>query len=354
MAEEQPEANTDNFDEKFDTKVDELLSQSAMKETPPDSSSESKPEGEGAKTDEPAGAEPEKTDQVKNVEADETLSPEDKISKIKELLGDDEKALDAYIKEKGYHNDPAWQKQRELIDRLKKEGETQSTLAEEDRAALEEFKTYRNSSEYIQTTMKAQGFTQEAIDKKLQDSGFDVQSKPQDDVDLVVKKLGVDLDSMTPEVKANTLANIQDVVKVAQIIVNDRLDKVLPKELKPLQEHIQSNEQTAAASKMMEGMKTTVTTEGVLDFDKDIEPELNKFLDSNPDASQQDLNEHFKSINHTLTIERYKAGASKEVRDEKKSLLRQNVPISKSPNSVPAKTGNFDKDSDAFFDALAA
>ena len=43
-------------------------------------------------------------------EAKSESSPEDKLAKIKEILGDDEKAIDAYIKSKGYHTDPAWQK----------------------------------------------------------------------------------------------------------------------------------------------------------------------------------------------------------------------------------------------------
>src|SRR3990167_3674184 len=159
MPDEQIEAK--DFDQVADMHLAEL-----EKETPSDSSTEIKPKGD-TETAETTETEAAKSEKVKEVEGDGTLSPEDKIAKIKEILGDDEKAIDAYIKSKGYHNDPAWQKQRELIDKLKKESGGKSVLSDEDKAALAEFKQWRSTPDYIQQTMKAQGYTQEAIDKKL-------------------------------------------------------------------------------------------------------------------------------------------------------------------------------------------
>ena len=330
----------------FDSKADEFLNKEET-ETPTDSSLEIKPEGEEVETP-PTGAEPDKTEKVKEIEADESLSVEDKIAKVKEILGDDEKAIDAYIKEKGYHNDPAWIKQRELIDRLKKEGEAKSALSDEDRVLLDEFKTFRKSAEYIQTTMTAQGYKQEAIDKKLQDSGFEVDASPQDDMQLVADKLEIDLSTLTP----NQRATLEDVSKVARILINDSLGKVLPKELAPFKKNLESMTQSKEASTMVATIKETIKRDGVLDYEKDIEPKLNKFLDDYPDATQPDILEHFKSINHALTIERLKTGNRKVVRDEKKSSLRQNLPISGSPEGLPTKTGDFDKDADALLDSL--
>src|SRR3990167_8011594 len=131
MPEEQTEAK--DFDSRADSFLDEL-----EKETPTDSSPENKPDEttEDAKT---SGAEPAKTEQVKAVEADTSLSAEEKIAKVKEILGDDLKALDAYVKAKGYHNDPAWQKQREIIEKQSKELAVKSSLNEEDAKALKEW-----------------------------------------------------------------------------------------------------------------------------------------------------------------------------------------------------------------------
>lgn len=334
----------------FDAGADAFLDKVGT-ETPGASSDPNKPEGEESKTSEIPTAEVAKTDQVKEVEADSSLSPEDKINKIKEILGDDENALDAYIKQKGYHTDPAWQKQRELIERYKKEASGKSALSDEDREALAEVKRYRSSPEYVQASMKAQGYTQEAIDKKLKELGHEVQAKPQNDVDLVVNKLGVDLSKMLPDEKVRVLNNIEDVVRVADIIINDRLAKTLPKQLGPLQEHLGSIEKSENASRLTSTMRDVVKQEGILDFDKDITPALNKFLDENPDAVQQDVFEHFRHINHTLTVERLKTVKRKEERDDKRGNLRQNL-SGLGNMKTPSRTGDFDKDADAILDAL--
>lgn len=333
----------------FDSIADKILNEEG-KETPAETSSADKPEDDKTKTLD-SGAEPVKTEQVKAVEVDSSLSVEEKISKIKEILGDDQKAIDAYVKQKGFHNDPAWQKQREIIERLKKESETKSFLSEEDKKAFQEFKTFSSSPEYIQMTMKQQGYTQDAIDKKLQESGYEVESKPQDDVNLVLGKLGIDINKMPPETKENVLANVEDIIKIADILIQDRFSKTFSKELAPIQDHLGNLAKTDNATKITKTMEDTIKSEGILDFDKDIEPALNKFLDENPDATQQDVFENFKSINHNLTIERLKIGKKKDERDEKKGDLRQNIPIARSNSGLPKKTGNFDKDVDSFFDS---
>lgn len=303
---------------------------------------------EEPKTDEDPGAEPAKTEQVKDVEEDVSLTTEDRIEKIKEILGDDQDAIDAYVKEKGYHTDPAWIKQREKIDRLNKEVEAKSALSEEDRAAIEEVKKFRSSAEYIQMQGKAEGFTQEAIDRKLLEAGHTAQGNPEDEINLIIDKLGLDAKNVKPE----TRAIIEDVAKIASIIVSDKLGKVLPKELAPLKENIESNEQSKNASTILTAMQGTVKSEGILDFTKDIEPLLHKFMDENPGCLQPDVKAHFDSIYHQLTVERLKIGNKQKERDGIKGDLRQNIPTAGSPGGVPKKTGNFENDADAFLDTL--
>ena len=344
MAEDEIEAKD------FDTLADEHLSK-VEKETPTDSSSENKQGEEDQLSAEASGAEPDKTEQVKAVEDDNSLSVEDKIAKIKEIIGEDEKALDAYIKSKGYHNDPAWQKQRELIEKFKQESESKTSLSEEDKTALEEFKAFRNTPDYIITSMKAQGYTQEAIDKKLEDAGFQPSSTPKDDIQLVIDKLKLDLDNVSQEEKNNITANISDVSKIVNVLLEDRLGKVLSKELEPLKKNVEANTRAEGASKLVSAMESEIQKDGVLDFKKDINPVLNKYLDENPDATQQDVYEHFKSISKDLTIQRLKTGKKQEERDEARGNLRQIVTPS-GGKQPPKKTGDFEKDADALLDAL--
>lgn len=332
-----------NEDKDFDQEADEFLDKEAAASTATVS------QDDKTKTSETPAAEADKTEKVEEVEADTSLSVEEKIAKVKEILGDDEKAIDAYIKSKGYHKDPAWIKQREIIDRLKRENEAKIVLSEEDKIALVEFKKFRSTPEYIKTSMKAAGYTDDAINKKLQEAGFDVAPKPQDDVQLILSKLNIDVNKMSSDDKAAVLANIEDIVKIANVLIEDRLGKVLPKELKPIQEHLGSFEQSNNASKLISSMRELIKTEGILDFDKDIEPTLNKFLDENPDALQQDVFEYFKEIHHQLTVERLKAGGKQQERDEKRGINRQNIPLTAGQKGLPKKTGNFDTDADAFF-----
>jgi len=339
---EQEVIEAKSFDELADAVLDK-----AEKEAPAGSSTEIKTEGEETKTTETPGAEPVKTEKVKEVEEDSSLSPEDKIAKIKEILGDDEKALDAYIKEKGYHNDPAWQKQRELIERLKKE-KAEGGLSAEDKALLEDVKKTTSSREYVETSMKAQGYTQEAINKTLREKGFDIAEKPEDDLQLIGSKLNID----TSKLSLSQKNDIQDIVKIADVIFQDRMNKFLPGQLKPIQEHIGEMNQTASAGKVISSIRETVKAEGILDFEKDVEPELHKFLDSNPDATQEDVLRQSKEINHRLTIERLKLGKRKDEREVKKGELRQISVGAGDKNILPSKTGEFDQDADALLDTL--
>ncbi len=339
-------AKEEVIEKTIDESQDEFLD-NLEKETPLASTTENKPEGEDTKTKETATAEVEKTEKVKEVEADTSLSVEDKIAKIKEILGDDEKAIDAYIKQKGYHNDPAWQKQRELIDRLKQEKAT-GGLSVEDKALLADVKKVTSSREYIETSMKSQGFTQDAIDKALREKGIDVAEKPADDLALISQSLNIDASKLTQAQKDD----ITDIVKIADIIFKDRMDKILPNQLKPIQEHISSINQEASAGKIVNVMKELVNKEKILDFEKDVEPEINKFLDANPAATQADVLAHFKELNHQLTVERLRTGQKKEIRDEKKTGLRQLSSGGGGEQVVPAKTGDFDKDADAILDSL--
>ena len=335
----------------FDQIADEVYeNQNPEKETPADTSSENKPVDEDPETDKTPTAEVDKTEQVKAVEEDTSLSVEDKIDKVKEILGDDIDAIDAYVKEKGYHTDPAWIKQREIIDRQKKDLDAKIGLSDEDKQELANFKEITSSAEYITASMKSQGYTQEAIDKSLKVKGFDVQAKPDDDLQFISKKLNIDPATLSEQQKFL----LEDVSKVVNILLEERLSKVLPEQLKPIKEHLGGVEQANSAERMTAAMKSVLKAEGVLDFEQDIEPEINKYLDKNPDATQQDVHAEFERLNHKLSIERLRTGKRKETRDKKKENLRQNFHSAGRNKNLPKKTGNFEKDADSFFDSVNA
>lgn len=344
MVEQTEAKETLTEDEKFDQVADKVIEaheEKAEKETQSVSSTEKKPDAE-AKTEEPSTAEVDKTDKVKEVEEDVSLSVEEKIAKVAEILGNDLKAIDAYVKEKGYHNDPAWKAQRAIINRLEEEAKSPK-IDEETKGKLELLDKVLSNPDFIKVQMKTEGFTDDAINNKLRELGHEV-AETRDDVQLVTQKLGLDPKNMTPETKDL----ISDVAKIADIILQDRIQG----HMKPLEEGVTAITQTAEAGKMLKEIQEVVKTEEILDFKKDIEPEIQKFLDKNPDADQPAIRAYFDKLNHGLTIERLKTGKKKGERDEKKGELRSNKPAANVPLGKIQKTGDFDKDFEAGWDTL--
>ena len=314
--EEKTEANVETVDQKMDTFLD-------GKEKPEDTST-SKPE---------------------ETETEETEA-EDTTSKKSDAKETEEKAPEV---PKEFHKHPAWQRIMKERDahaaKLKEFEETSKTGLSQ--TEIDEFRKVTSSPEFIRTRMESQGYKQEAIDSELRRMGHTVQERPGDDVALVTSKLGLDPKS----IDENLRATIGDYAKIARVIFQDAMGKVLPEQLKPLQEAQAQQAQKQSALDIAKQMEKTITAEGILDFEEDIQPAMNEFLDKNPNATQEDAANYFREVNHTLSIERLKSGKRKEKRDVvKKDLRSQKSGVQLDPSKAPARTGNDDKDIDSFLD----
>jgi len=126
----------------------------------------------------------------------------------------------------------------------------------------------------------------------------------------------------------------------------------LPETLKPLSDNVSTIVQKDSASKMVNDMKQIIADEGILDYEKDIIPAIDQWMEANPKATQAEIFRHFETINHKLSLERMKLGKRKVNRDESKGNLRSNREGVKIDPSKVNKTGNFDKDADALLDAM--
>ncbi len=309
-----------------DESMDKVLD-NFEKETPSDSSSEKETTGKDT-SKEPSGSDQPKPDEGKPEEEEVP---------------------------KEFHKHPAWQrimKERDEAKAKTEELEGKGSLSVEDRKTLDDAKTITSSREGIETLMRAQGFKQEAIDKRLAEAGHDVAS-PENDVALVCKEHGMDEKTLKPAQRTD----IEDYCKVARTIFKSEISKVLNSELKPIQEHIGKQSQKESASTITNQMKAIVAKDEVdgkpiLDFEKDIEPAINEYLDKNPEATQEEVFAHFKSINHELTVKRLKTSKSQEGRDKLKENLRQNSGGSIKIDGLPKKTGNFHEDADNLLDSL--
>ena len=314
------ETKEDSFDEMADKFLDEQES-----ETPADSSPETKTEEETSETED-SSAETEKAEKSEGKEEDIP---------------------------KGFHEHPAWQRILKERDKSREELEALKQKSSEIDSRLEQFNKVTSSPAFIKAQMQAEGYTQEAINNKLAEMGHPVEKPQEDGLQSVLNRLNVDVSQLTDTQKEYINTQVADMVKVADLRIQDAIESFKNKELGTLEQKIGQFEQANTADKLVDQMKETVNKEKILDFDKDIEPELQKFLDSNPKASQQDVVNYFRDLNHRLSIERLRAKEKQVGRDKSKQDLKQNQEGAGLPDmSKIEKTGNFDTDADAFFDAL--
>ena len=217
---------------------------------------------------------------------------------------------------------------------------------------IEEFKKVTSSPDYIRFSMKNQGYTEDAINSKLKELGHQVVEKQENGLDLVLNRLGVDINKLDDYGKNYVNTQVSDMIKVADILIQDRLSKILPNQIQPLQEALQTNAQERAASEVLDRITSIIETEGVLDLEKDIAPILDKFMEDNPKATQKEIYEYFERENHKLTLERMRQGKKKESREESKKGLRSQKEGPRVSLEGVKKTGKFDEDANAVLDAL--
>ena len=133
------------------------------------------------------------------------------------------------------------------------------------------------------------------------------------------------------------------------------LGKVLKTELEPIREHQDKQTQKESAGTITNSLKSLVAENKVddkpiLDFEKDVEPIIDKYLDDNPEATQEEAFAQGKAIISKLTIKRLKTSKSQEGRDKLKENLRQNAGGGIKIDGLPKKTGDFHEDADAILD----
>lgn len=286
---------------------------------------------------------PQENQQEETDETDESTSDPDTAKKEDESKEDD-------IPDE-FHEHEAWKRMKSQRDEaVAKAGELENkdTLSTEDRELLESARLVASSPDFIKSKMKREGFTDEAINAKLTELGHTVVEEG-DTLDLVAKRMNIDLSSLDE----NQKTAVNDIANIAKVIAEDMIAKKIPELIKPIEEGVSSITQKDSATKLTQEIQTTVKDEGILDYKKEVEPALHKWLDENPKANQEDYKQAFTDINHKLVTQRIKVGKKQQDRDEKKSDLRSNVSGGTGAKvSVPDKTGNFDNDADSLLDSL--
>jgi len=247
---------------------------------------------------------------------------------------------------KEFHKHPRWQ---QLLQRAK----SAESKASETEKMLEQWQSMQEvmkSPEYVRTSMKSQGYTDEAISNRLREMGHVVEDTQPDVFALIKKELGID----PSQFDENYRVGLSETEKVVDLILKDRLNRLLPTKIEPITKQLTEITRKSSAGELVKSMRETVKTDGVLDFDKDIAPTLDKYISENPKATQEDLARQFERINHSLSLQVLRQKGKRESRDEtKKGLTRAGVPSPRnSGDNSPERTGDFLNDAYSFLEHI--
>ncbi len=248
-----------------------------------------------------------------------------------------------------FHKHPAWQRMLQERDQARqqlKQQEIEEQKRQED---------ILSSPEFIIAKMQREGYKDEAINQELRRLGHEVKlpeekaPTTEQDIDSMLRELGHDPVNINDETKAI----IKDIDAIAALRAKREIERILGDQLQPLKSEISTFKQKQSANSYINQMQAITQKEGILDFKTEIEPKLHEFIDKNPKANQSDVFEFFKQVNHDLSLQKLKTRGRKEERQALKENLRSNKEsVVITPGKVPDRTGDFEKDADAFLDAM--
>lgn len=331
MTDDTREAKEPSFSQSLDNKMDELLG--GGKDTAEETSSSEQTTDESSNKDvEASGA-----DQTKNASQD--TKKEEEAEEIP----------------KEFHKHPKWQKllterneARLAAEELKKQ-----TIPSELKDEVERFRKVTSSEAFIKAEMQDAGFKPEAIDAELSKRGFKVDKPIKNDLEDFLKSVGAD----KANVPADYLNVLQDVDRFVDFKAQRMLEARLSDKLGPLEQRLGKFESKETTSDLLNKMENIVKEEGMLDFEKEVLPQLNEFVSKNKDAKADRFVEHFVELNHKLALAKAKTLSKHEERDEKRKLLPKGNPgiNSRLPNtevkSFNGSERDFPKHLDEILDA---
>lgn len=257
---------------------------------------------------EPAATQPEETTSEPEVKEGETAPTETDEKPEDVTEGEDKQTVKDPVRER-----LARQRDAERTKRAEAEQKLQQYEKERN-----EWHSVMNRPEVIRARMKDEGYTPEAINARLKSMGYEVPDSRPDIFGLLQSKLGINPETLDE----NARYTLTDIGKIFDVMLEDRFSRVLPGQIAPLEKQLTEMSRKESAKEMVATMRDTVKDEGILDFAKDIEPELAKFVQENPQAKQEDLLAHFEKLNHTLALERLRTKDKKTENDKKKEVLK--------------------------------
>lgn len=258
---------------------------------------------------------------------------------------------------KEFHDHEAWKRNAQIakdaIARAeaaeKKAGELEKSgvLSEEDRSVLDNVKQFTSSREFLEDKLKKEGFKEDVIKEKLAEAGFDVANQ-EGSFEVAAKALNLDPENLSDQDRSD----ISNLVKISNALIENTLGRVMPKLLNPISEQVSGLTSKERGIKIHDDFVDQVKKDNLLDFEKDLSPDIEKWLDDNEKPTFEDLEKFMQDTYREKLVLYKKAAEKKGEREEKAEGNRPGGEGTKTQTGLPGKTGDFNKDADALFDHM--
>lgn len=225
---------------------------------------------------------------------------------------------------KGFANHPAWQKQQQ---KLKEAAERAKTLESQ----LGSYTGLLGDPHIFKRHLELQGYSENKIRELMRDKGFQVEEPKQqsDMVELMCKKLGWDMGSLNNDQKAYLKDQIELIKAVADHISGEKVKKYEDR-------FAEMDTRSQVERDYAEAKKQAKEEFPDLDWDKEIEPAMQKYLD---DLEQKDPQKRTKldliTIYEKATRQILREKRVQEERQEARNGLKKDLRPLK-PGAAPA------------------
>lgn len=315
------EPNTPDVEETMDTFLDE----------------NDQPQVSSPETDQPAVETPEQppAEEGSVTDTPKTEEPSDK-------------AEDYTDTPKGFAEHPAWQKREQ---KLKDALEGQKTA--EEKASLHD--SLLGDPVIYKRFLQQKGFSDNKINELMKEKGFTVEEPSgakESIAERTCKALGWDMNSLDQKQKAH----INDLIRLNEVVAKDIVQGILKDRLGPMEDFVKTNQTRSRLAGQKEEAQNIAKDEfPQLDWNKDIEPAMHKYLDElekkDPNA-KTDMLTLYERATRQLMKEQNFAQARQEDRNAKKVNARPITPgaVVKTPTGVE-RGADVEEDVDKFLDA---
>lgn len=257
-------------------------------------------------------------------------------------------------KDKGFASHPAWQAREQKL----KETEARAKQLEQD---SQRYAKLLDDPAIYRKFLESQGFRPEQIEQAMAEKGFQVETKSQsnspaaqDIAEATCKKLGWDITRLNNEQRAY----INDQISLIKAVAEDMFGEKLNERLRPMEGFLQQQQTAQKVAKGYEDAKREAKTEFPdLDWDKDIEPAMAKYLDDldkrDPKGTIQiDAMTLYEKATRQLLKEKKISEGRQEVRNDLKRNARPLVPRASITGDKNSKGKSVRETADTFLDSL--